>query len=694
MRKEYQVELNGYSNYIKEEVHVGEAENFTLTFVCAPYTYETGVSGILSAYSGAEKQGLLVGVKKRGIVTVKLGLDRAAIEIESLKGHLNFQKLNVVTIAFWGTAGWCDLYVNGVLSNRKQFPRHSKVRFPKKECYVGKYVDEITYFSDSRFGNFHGKLNMIDFLEEYQDHKRVEELYQEFCELYKREINLSNVQSSLGQSSADDHCECIGQTVDLYATQDFSQDIYRPVYHLMPPGKWMNEPHAPFFYKGNYHIFYQANPHAPVWDNLCWGHLVSEDMVGWKDAGIALYPDEENIDIDGCWSGSACLDENGDPLLFYTAGNNKELPNQGVAVAHPENTDDPKLRKWVKDGVVLRQTLGMGFLGEFRDPFVWRKNDTYYCLVGSGDENNGGGNALVYTSTDLKTFTCHGFVTEYDYEQCEEVGHVWELPVLLPLNNEKGEYCCDILLLCACQIEKEVVETYYFLGKFDYEKKKFHKFHEYPHLVDLGCGTFTGPSGFVTPDGRSVVFTIAQGKRKPQDEYASGWAHNGGMPIELWMKENTLCITPVSEAKRYFSKCIVLQEIQSQNFGTRVFLAENLLEHRLCLTSEGSYAELILQWEDDGYRISYDRRTKEWRTLSLKQNTMISKIRNEEDLVDIGKEDIKIECFIDHSMIELYLNDRKGMTLRSYPFCEKNKLYVKTDGICSVSVWEYDKNAD
>ena len=80
--------------------------------------------------------------------------------------------------------------------------------------------------------------------------------------------------------------------------------------------------------------------------------------------------------------------------------------------------------------------------------------------------------------------------------------------------------------------------------------------------------------------------------------------------------------------------------------------------------------------------------------MSLKDNTMISKIRNEEDLVPIGEEDIKIECFIDHSMIELYLNDRKGMTLRSYAFCEKNKLYVKTDGTCSVSVWEYDKNAD
>lgn len=669
MRKDYQTELNGYSNYIIEDAPEGFVENFTLTIVCTPYTYESGISGILSDFSACEKKGLIVGVKKQGIVNVKVGLDKLVFEIESLAEQMKFQTRNILTIAFWGMAGWCDLYVNGVLSNRKQFPRHSKVLFSQKECYVGKYVDGKEFTENARCGVFHGNLDFIEFTREYQNYEQIIKLHNQVNEPERKKIN-------------------------LYETQDFSDDIYRPIYHLMPPGKWMNEPHAPFYYNEQYHIFYQANPHAPVWDNLCWGHLISKDMISWEDVGIALYPDSESIDIDGCWSGSACMDSDGNPTLFYTAGNNKELPNQSVAIARPENKDDLKLRNWVKEGVVLRQSIGNGFLGEFRDPFVWRKDDTYFCLVGTGNENNGGGNALVYTSSDLKEFTCHGFLLDYNYEGCQEVGHVWELPVLLPLNNEEGEYCCDILLFCACQIEKEVVETYYFLGKFDYEKKKFHKFHEYPRLVDLGYGTFTGPSGFVTPDGRSVVFTIAQGKRHPEEEYYSGWAHNGGMPIELWAKEDTLRIAPISEIKRYFSKCITSEKIQDKLLETRVLLAENLLKHHLCLKSKGSYVELILEWERDAYTISYNRQTREWKILSDKNKTMISKIRNEEDLVDIGDEEIKIECFIDHSMIELYLNDRKGMTLRSYPCCEKNRVYVKTDGISSVSVWEYDKNAD
>ena len=669
MKKEYHVELNGYSNFFVEKIAMATTENFTLTVSCNPYSYESDISGILSSFSAVENKGVAIGVKKKGIVTVKLGLGKLLVEVASLKEHLKFQESNLITLAFWGTAGWCDLYVNGVLSNRKQFPRHSRIIFPSEECYIGKYVDSKDFKVNTRCAVFHGRLDFIDITEEYQNYEQVLGCHKQQKQKQQEEIN-------------------------LYAEQDFSKDIYRPVYHLMPPGKWMNEPHAPFYYHGLYHIFYQANPHAPVWDNLCWGHLVSKDMVGWTDAGIALYPDNEEIDIDGCWSGSACIDTEGNPLLFYTAGNNKELPNQSVAIAHPENKEDLELRNWIKDGVVLRQSIGKGFLGEFRDPFVWRKNDTYYVLVGTGDEENGGGNALIYTSSDLKEFSCHGFLTNYNYEKCEEVGHVWELPVLLPLKNESGEHCCDILLFCACQIEKDAVETYYFLGKFDYEQKFFHKFHENPRLVDLGYGTFTGPSGFVTPDGRSVVFTIAQGKRKSEEEYCSGWAHNGGMPIELWIKDDTLRIAPISEMKGYFSKCIISERIDTQTVGTPVFLAENLSEHYLCLTSIGIYAEVILEWREDTCTISYNRKTKEWKAVSEKNGVMISKIRNEEDLVDIGDEEIKIECFIDHSMIELYLNDRKGMSMRSYPFCDKNRFYVRTDDTCNVSVWEYDKYAD
>lgn len=665
MRKEYQLELDGYSNYFCKKVQEKEIENYTITFSCVPYTYETNISGILSAFLYEEKKGIIIGVKKKGIVTIQIGIGTMIVELNSLKEHLQFQKSNVITCAFWGSAGWCDLYVNGILSNRKQFPRHSKTMIPTCDCYVGKYVDGKLFLGDTRCGVFHGKLDYMEFTKEYISSEKIIAYHAKYS---KKDME-----------------------IELYKTQDFSNDIYRPVYHLIPTGKWMNEPHAPFWYRGFYHIFYQSNPHAPIWDNLCWGHLVSNDMINWKDAGIALYPDEENVDIDGCWSGSACLNDKGIPMLFYTAGNNNDMPNQSIAMAVPQNTEDEMLKVWEKKGVVLRQTLGEGFLGEFRDPFVWKRGELYYILVGTGDAQNGGGNALLYTTKDLRKFECHGFVVDYNYDTCKEIGHVWELPILLPLKNEWGVYCCDILMLCACQVEGERVEVYYFLGKFDYDDNKFKKYHDKPQLIDLGNGTFTGPSGFVTPDGRSVVFTIAQGKRAANEEYWSGWAHNGGMPVELSMQKNSLKVEPIVEVQKYFSRHLLLEEVRAKGLEDATLHYTNLLENRILVTTVGDYIELCMEWEEDAYVVSYNRITKEWKAISKQSGSMISKIRDEQDLVDIEKEEIKIECFVDHSLLEFYINGRKSLSLRSYAFCRGNSFWIKADQEYKVSIWKYER---
>lgn len=36
----------------------------------------------------------------------------------------------------------------------------------------------------------------------------------------------------------------------------YSSDEYRQGYHIMPIIGWMNDPHAPVFFQGQYHLFF------------------------------------------------------------------------------------------------------------------------------------------------------------------------------------------------------------------------------------------------------------------------------------------------------------------------------------------------------------------------------------------------------------------------------------------------------
>ncbi|MCR4588108.1 MAG: glycoside hydrolase family 32 protein [Lachnospiraceae bacterium] len=631
------MKFNGFSITDGGETKPGIYENFTLSVKITPYTYESCDSGILDCLREDTAEGIRITVGKGGHVKVWIGIHQDVVYLESLRAHLDYQKENLVTIGFWGEAGWVDLMINGCHSMRKQFARHGKCYLPEGRYSIGRMKEQG---KDPRKGFFHGEL------EEW----RFEEIYHSVDE------TLAEQQQMLRSS----------KETDLYEGIPVKQDRYHTVYHLCPPAKWMNEPHAAFYKDGYYHIFYQANPHGPIWDNICWGHLVSSDMVNWTYEGIALNPDSEpdnEIDPDGCWSGSTCINEEGVPVIFYTAGNNQYLPNQSVATAVPADPTDPKCRIWKKQGVLQRQPLDIGFTGEFRDPYVFRRGGKYYMLVGTGDRCNGGGNALVYKGDTIDTLALQGMLMDYQYELCPEAGHVWELPVLLPLYDQRGVHQADIFLLCSCQVENGRVETYYFLGHFNEETCKFQAQSATPGLIDLGRSIFTGPSGIVTKDKRSILFTIAQGGRNPVDEFQSGWAHNGGMPVELSMEEGALRVRPIREIESYFTETVYE--------GTDPEEAADilLLEHKAELTATGRGLTLELQAGNDSVILSYSKDSGIFRSFRKSDPGQCSIDRGAIDHVQIPEEEsIQLEILVDHSLVEIYLNRRKSISLRNYEY--------------------------
>ncbi len=103
----------------------------------------------------------------------------------------------------------------------------------------------------------------------------------------------------------------------------YEGDRYRPQYHAIPPGMWMNEPHAAFYYNGYYHLFYQSNPNGPYWAQIRWSHWVSKDMVHWEYVKEAVVPTKD-ICPDGVWTGGAVIGPDGTPWLVITAGHDDD----------------------------------------------------------------------------------------------------------------------------------------------------------------------------------------------------------------------------------------------------------------------------------------------------------------------------------------------------------------------------------
>ena len=56
-------------------------------------------------------------------------------------------------------------------------------------------------------------------------------------------------------------------------------DPHRPIFHFLRPANWMNDPNGLIHWQGQYHLFYQHNPHGPFHATMHWGHAISEPMV-------------------------------------------------------------------------------------------------------------------------------------------------------------------------------------------------------------------------------------------------------------------------------------------------------------------------------------------------------------------------------------------------------------------------------
>ena len=430
-----------------------------------------------------------------------------------------------------------------------------------------------------------------------------------------------------------------------------ADDSHRPGYHLAAPAGWLNDPNGLLYHDGAYHLFYQYNPGGPYHGAIHWGHAVSEDLLHWRDRPVALAPDPDGPDRDGCWSGCAVHAEDGTPTVLYTGGRGREqLPCLATA------TDDA-LDRWTKaddNPVITAPPAGVDVLetddwaAEFRDHCVWRQAGWWYQIIGAGLAS-GGGAALLYRGRGLDDWEFVGTL----HAGGDEAGTVWECPELLDLG--------DAQLLHVSNYD----ETRYFLGDANLDAPGF----EVRESGVLDHGEFYAPQSLVAPNGRRLAWGWLPEARDVTAQWDAGWSGTLSLPRELAVEESAFVQRPARELVDLRERHAISTRLGGDE-RHHLDLAGNRYEFRIDATREpGATAELALFESPAG---------SEWTALRWEaERLVLDRSRSSHDdranaelltaPVPGAPDTLSLRLFVDGSVVEAFVGDATCLTGRVYP---------------------------
>jgi len=686
--------FDGYSTRVESHRRLFEDDQTALTVEAwvAPRAFEGRTSDRLSAvvndHSAEDDSGFEFGLTGLGRCSFRVGLGDSWKTVRTADPLPKYAWSHVAGV-FDGDDGALRVYVDGERAATTRVPVGSAVVPSDGPVRIGRNSRTERVGDAFELNAFAGAIDELRIDDRVLRDRAVRERYESRCD--------------------GEHPSMEYGTIALDPSR-YRGDPHRPKYHPIPPGHWMNEPHGPLYHDGQYHLFYQHNPSGPYWGNIHWGHWVSDDLVHWRCLEPALTPEADGIAPDGIWSGGSTHDDGGEPVLLFTAGDMDRTPDQRVVTARPVDPDDPDLTAWKQsDEAAIERPYSMGLRdNDFRDPFVWQEDGAWYCLVGAGFEN-GGGAALVYESESLDEWRFRGCLHRSDHDERPELGLVWELPVLLPVGEDETGAEKHAFIVSPVEGAAEV-EVYYWLGEWDADKCRFDPDHDEPRLIDYGDFHFTGPHGFVDPaTGRSILFTIAQDGRRPRDHYDAGWAHNGGLPVHLHLRDDgRLGVEPIEELRSLRAER--LAELENETVsraneeldgvgGSAVEIGATMASGdaekyglKVRTTPDGS-EETLLYYDDRTERVVVhrERSTRDAGTRAAVSERSSLVHRGE---VDLDGEDLDLRVYLDGSMLEVYVNGLKSVTTRLYPEDDRaTGIEAWADGPATVKrldVWALD----
>ena len=646
---------DGYSSYIQVPMSSYALSNQTLSVslwtVCQTYPMmqmdaAANLEGaIISCLDATKKEGFAFFLYSQGTYGFKCYING---QLKTLFASKNFPKYEWVNLTATVNAatGSIALYQNGeqVASSYQQ----GTINLPTGNLYIGKSAKDV------KEGQF--MLNTYNGI--------IDEL-----NIYNEVLTADQVQSAVSSQQSAISGQLVLSSINVPISH-FYKDITRPRHHAMPASNWMNESHGMAYSGGRYHLFFQKNGNGPYMSRLHWGHVSSEDLCNWTEEPIAIAPGK-SYDIKGCWSGCVFTDEaitGNQPWILYTGVDNGHA---SIDMATPA---DDSLIIWNKatQNPVISGTPS-GYSADFRDPYFFRSGNDAYCIVGTSKDGVASTSLHKYNAdTQAFDYVGYPFFTGTNISQC---GTFFEMPNVTPMGD--GQWLFTATPLGTSQ----GVRTIYYVGGIT-EQGTFYTSQDDPKTVELS-GMAKEGYGLLSPtilqkDGKTIALGIVPDKLSGSTNYSMGWAHTLSFPREWSIDaQGELVQKPYEGLKNLRSDNHVSLEAQTLNGDLSLNPVEGReIEVEAVFTVSNSQFGIKLLQNDEGKacKVYYNPVTGKFvvdcSSIGRKNNDggVFSGTYSSELPATIAQgETMKIHLFFDHSVLDVFINDRWANSVRIFP---------------------------
>lgn len=478
----------------------------------------------------------------------------------------------------------------------------------------------------------------------------------------------------------------------------FADDLLRPRFHGMPAAGWTNECHGMYYSDGRYHLFFQKNADGPYMSRLHWGHISSENLYDWREEKIAITPGDR-YDIKGCWSGCVFSDDiitGGAPNIIYTAA---DYCKAMIAQASPVTEE---LNDWVKKAenpIISNRPEGLS--DDFRDPYFFRNGNEAYIIVGSSKDGIGTTTLHHYDSSSGR-WSNNGDLF-FSGNSTSEDGVFWEMPNITEMPNGKWLFTATPLGT------SEGVHTLYWTGDIASDGRFLpDEYSAKPRLVELNS---RDGFGLLSPtiyrhDNKTIVLGIVPDKLPGEANWKLGWAHCYSLPREWSLSDDGVLLQKPFEGLAGLRTSTLFSKNDFEISGVLDLAPVDGREVEICGTFEIGTSEFgfnIFKSATSEAKILYHPISGEL-TVDFSN---LTRMPNDKWAYDgiyrcilpekpaIG-EKLKLNIFIDHSILDIFINDKWATSIRVFP-TDENADGIEVWSTTSTKVqdlkaWKLDVN--